>query len=71
MSSFFSSLANKAQSAYDASPISSQVQQLQSKLGSSGTGTEGSAAGHGQGDQPTGFRGNIVHQFRNLQLQYA
>lgn len=69
MSSFFSSLANKAQSAYEQSPISSQVSQLQTKLGSTGAANE--TATPGQGTQTTGLRGNIVHQFRNLQLQYG
>ena len=80
MSSFFSSLATKAQSAYEQSPISSQVSHLQAKLQKSsdqgGTGSAeqpsaNQAASQGGVGAKSQVLGSITHQFRNLQMQYA
>lgn len=86
MSGFFSSLASKAQSAYEQSPLAGQVADLQTKLqqqmGSSGAGT---GAGGDHKEHPTaneaaaqgGYAaksrtlGNLTHQFRNIQMQLS
>lgn len=80
MSSFLSSLASKAQSAYEQSPIAGQVADLQSKLqqktGSAGadhkehpTANEAAAQGGYAGKSRT--LGNLTHQFRTFQMQLA
>ncbi|KAL5535615.1 LSP1 [Sanghuangporus sanghuang] len=82
MSSFFSSLATKAQSAYEQSPLSSQVSHLQSKLqkqqehGGADSAepqqpTENQSAAQGGIGAKSQVLGNITYQFRNLQMQYA
>lgn len=78
MSSFLSSLASKAQSAYEQSPIAGQVADLQSKLqqktGSADhkehpTANEAAAQGGYAGKSRT--LGNLTHQFRTFQMQLA
>lgn len=76
MSSFFSSLASKAQNAYEQSPISGQVSQLQSKLQQQHQSdpeqpSANQAAAQGGIGAKSQVLGNITHQFRNLQMQYA
>ena len=71
MSSFFNSLADKAQTALNSSSIG---QQIQSKLGGvtgehHGGAGEGSAQGGPGGKSST--LGNLTHQFRSLQMQYS
>ena len=70
MSSFLSSLASKAQSALEQSPIAGQVSQLQSKLqGGTEHPTANEAAAHG--GVSSRALGNLSYQFRNLQMQYG
>lgn len=73
--SFLSSLTTKAQSAWEESPLSSQVQQLQSKLGGSGHKTgqpsANEAAAQGGIADKNPLLGNITHQFRTMQMQYS
>ena len=61
MSTFFNSLVDKAQSAYEGSQLAGQVNQLQSKLqgGNASSGKEGAALG------------NLGHQFKAFQMQYS
>ncbi|THH06808.1 hypothetical protein EW145_g3830 [Phellinidium pouzarii] len=72
MPSFLSSLANKAQTAYEGSPLAGQVTQIQSKLQSHG-GADTSAGGDAQGGlgAKSSALGNIHHQFKQLQMQYS
>ncbi|KLO20220.1 hypothetical protein SCHPADRAFT_992308 [Schizopora paradoxa] len=71
MSSFFNSLADKAQTALNSSSIG---QQIQSKLGGV-TGEHQAGAGEGSAQGGPGGRnstlGNLTHQFRSLQMQYS
>ncbi|KAL5534143.1 hypothetical protein ACEPAG_604 [Sanghuangporus baumii] len=80
MSSFFSSIATKAQSVYEQSPLSGQMSHLQSKLQKQQEhGTADSAeqptANHSAAQGGIGAKsqvlGSISYQFRNLQMQYA
>lgn len=79
MSSFFTKLAEKAQTAYNESPISGQVSQLSSKVAAH-TGTTQGTTGESAAQQ-SGAGGafgtksplvtNLTHQFRTLQMQYS
>ncbi|KAI5124602.1 hypothetical protein M0805_004213 [Coniferiporia weirii] len=75
MSSFFSSLANKAQTAFEGSPLADQVSQLQSKLQSHGGSAERPTANEAAAQGGLGARsnalGSITHQFKTLQMQYS
>lgn len=71
MSTFFSSLASKAQSAYEQSPLSAQVAQIQNKIQSHGGSGEQSANQAAQGGSKSQVLGTLTHQFRNLQMQYS
>jgi len=66
MSSFFNSLADKAQTALNSSSIG---QQIQSKLGGAGE-HHASTDGAAQGGRSSTL-GNLSYQFRNLQMQYS
>ncbi|KAL5495166.1 LSP1 [Sanghuangporus weigelae] len=80
MSSFFSSIATKAQSVYEQSPLSSQVSHLQSKVqkqqehggaDSAEQPTANQSAAQGGIGAKSQVLGSITYQFRNLQMQYA
>lgn len=81
MSSYLSSLAEKAQNAFNESPLAAQVQQLQSKVQqhSSGpsAGTQQPTANDPAAQGDTGvagkspLMGNLTHQLRNFQMQYS
>lgn len=72
MSSFFSSLADKAHSAYKDSPLSAQVSQLQAKLQSGQEHpTANEAAAQGGPGAKSHTLGQLQHQFRTMQMQYS